>query len=103
MITKSGDYNELPLPARSVRLSYRAEDPAVEFIVPEYSTEGVKNNRQPDFRNTLYWNPAVKTGIDGMGKIEFWTSDEKSDFLITIQGISNKGQFIFEQKTFRVK
>jgi hypothetical protein len=63
----------------------------------------MKNNHEPDFRNTLYWNPSVKPGINGKAKIEFWTSDIKSDYEINVQGITPEGKTLSIRKIIKVK
>jgi hypothetical protein len=82
---------------------YRVFDPEIAFHSPEYTSVLDKVSRVPDFRNTLYWNPAVKTGKDGKASIEFWTSDLKTDFEVNIQGISTDGNAISIKKIIKVK
>ena len=60
VITKSGNYGSFPLPANSVRFSYNINNEEIPFISPDYSVPGIKESRDPDFRNTLYWRPGLK-------------------------------------------
>jgi hypothetical protein len=62
----------------------------------------MKNSAIPDFRNTLYWNPSVKPGIDGRVKLEFRTSDIISDYTLNLQGITPDGKLISARKNFKV-
>jgi hypothetical protein len=56
-------------------------------------TDGIAlNSRKADYRNTLYWNPEVKTDENGEADISFYTSDEKGKFLITIEGVGENGK-----------
>lgn len=57
----------------------------------KYSDEIAYNSRKADYRNTLYWNPEVKTDVNGEANISFYTSDEKGKFLITIEGVGEGG------------
>ena len=50
------------------------------FFTPDYSTATTKNNRIPDYRNTLYWKPDLHTGKDGKAEIDFFTSDETGNY-----------------------
>jgi hypothetical protein len=102
LITKSGDFNCVSIPDYMVRLPYRVTDPVSSFISPDYSSEEMKENRIPDYRNTLYWNPSVKTGDDGKARIEFWSSDNKSDYIISIQGITSEGEMVSLNKIIKV-
>jgi len=101
--TLSADFRTIPLPGYMIRLPYRVVDPVKSFISPDYSSSDLKNSPNPDFRNTLYWNPSVKTDSKGKVRIEFWTSDYVSEYEINVQGITSEGEVISARKTFRVE
>jgi hypothetical protein len=103
IITSSADFSTIPLPGYMVRFPYRVIDPVQSFFSPDYSSSDLKNNTIPDFRNTLYWNPSVKTGSEGKVRIEFWTSDFASEYEINVQGITSEGEVISVRKSFRVE
>jgi len=63
-----------------------------EFYSPNYSLDSLKNNRIPDFRNTLYWNPDLHTDKTGKTTVEFYSSDESAEYIITIEGITPDGK-----------
>jgi hypothetical protein len=63
-----------------------------KFTIISYPDEMAYNSRKADFRNTLYWNPEVKTDENGEADISFYTSDEKGKFLITIEGVGARGE-----------
>jgi len=102
VITKSGEFNCVPLPDYMTRLTYRVLDPVRSFSSPDYSSEEMKENRIPDYRNTLYWNPSVKPDNNGSARVEFWSSDNKSDYIINIQGITPEGKIFSLQKLLKV-
>jgi len=103
VITKAGDFSNVTLPDYAIRLPYRAIDPVPKFISPDYSTTALKKSRIPDFRNTLYWNPSVKTDKEGKARVEFWTSDSDSDFEVNIQGITSEGKLFSLTKIIKIK
>jgi hypothetical protein len=103
VITKSGDFSCVSLPEYMTRLNYRVLDPVMSFRSPDYSSEEIKENRIPDYRNTLYWNPSVKPGKEGKAALEFWSSDNKSDYIINIQGLTKEGKMFSLQKNLRIK
>jgi hypothetical protein len=103
VITKAGDFSNFTLPDYAVRLPYRVTDPVKAFTSPDYSDPRVKRSRVPDFRNTLYWNPSLQTGNDGKARVEFWTSDFVTDYVINIQGITTAGQPVSFKKLIRVQ
>ncbi|HSN27000.1 MAG TPA: MG2 domain-containing protein [Kofleriaceae bacterium] len=64
--------------------------PVRVFPVPEYSRgyEGPRN----DFRETIYWNPAVQTDASGDATVQFPVSDAVTSFRATAEGVSANGQ-----------
>jgi len=103
VITKSGNFNSLLLPENAVRFQHSLFDPEIPFVSPDYSTTEMKNSRIPDFRNTLYWNPSVEPDEEGKARIEFWTSDYISDYIISVQGMTTDGQAISFKKILKIE
>ncbi len=103
IITKAGDFSNFTLPDYAVRLPYRVTDPVKIFSSPDYSDPQKKQSRLPDFRNTLYWNPSVATNVEGKAKVEFWSSDFVTDYVINIQGMTSDGQPFSFKKRLKVK
>ncbi|RZJ87587.1 MAG: carboxypeptidase regulatory-like domain-containing protein [Chryseobacterium sp.] len=71
------------------------------FSAPDYLNN--TNNSIPDRRNTLYWNPNIITGKDGIAEIDFFTSDEKGKYQVTLEGIGVNGQITREVAFFTVE
>ena len=103
VITKAGDFSNVPLPEQAVRLAYQAFGPGKAFSAPEYTDILNKDSRIPDFRNTLYWNPSITTGNDGNAMVRFWTSDFRSDFEIVVEGVTEGGKVISARKVITVE
>jgi hypothetical protein len=103
VITRSGDFSCVALPPYMIRLSYRVADPVRSFVSPDYSAESAKTSRIPDYRNTLFWDPSVKTDEGGRTAVTCWSSDNTGDYVINVQGITPDGRIISMRKTFRVK
>ncbi len=103
VVTKSGDFSNVTLPGYMIRMSYRVIDPVSSFVSPEYSLAKQKEDRIPDYRNTLYWNPSVGNDSEGRTKTEFWTSDNPGSYVINIQGIAKSGKLISFRKILKVK
>ncbi|MDX9947578.1 MAG: hypothetical protein RBS38_09445 [Bacteroidales bacterium] len=103
VITKAGDFSNVPLPEQAVRLAYQAFGPVKAFSAPDYTDIIKKEGRIADFRNTLYWNPSVMTGNNGNASVRFWTSDFRSAFEVTIQGVSEKGELFSFRKIIKVQ
>ena len=103
VITRAGDLSNITLPDYAVRFPYRVTEPVKIFASPEYSSDTLKQSRIPDFRNTLYWNPSKKLDNEGKTNIEFWSSDYKSDFEVSIQGFTGGGEFVSAKKIIKVR
>jgi hypothetical protein len=103
VITKTGDFNCVSLPDYMIRIPYKVIDPVNPFISPDYSLEEMKDSHIPDYRNTLYWNPSLKAEKNGKARVEFWSSDNKSNYIINIQGITEEGKPFSFKKILKVK
>ena len=103
VISKKGDFSCATLPDYAIRIPYKVIDPVLSFVSPDFSSAEMKNNRIPDFRNTLYWNPSVKPDKDGKVGIEFWSSDIASDYKLNIEGVTPEGKTISLKKIINVK
>ncbi|MEP5612890.1 MAG: hypothetical protein ABJP45_11600, partial [Cyclobacteriaceae bacterium] len=77
---------------------YRAR----EFYTPDYQVVR-DEHAKPDVRSTLYWNPTVFTDTAGMDPLVFYTSDQKGEFDVSIEGITMNGDPIFFRETLVVK
>ena len=102
VITKAGDFSNVPLPRNAVRIRYRDRDYGFKFKYPDYSSDDKKNDRIPDFRNTLYWNPDLKPDKNGKILIDIATSDFISDYEINLQGAAG-GKLFSNRKTIKVE
>ncbi|HEX7585556.1 MAG TPA: hypothetical protein VF373_12765 [Prolixibacteraceae bacterium] len=73
--------------------------PAI-FYSPKYTLENI-NSPKPDFRPTLYWNPDVSI-VNGKANLDFFTSDEATDYVVYLEGISKNGKICFGTTSFSV-
>lgn len=93
----SGGSN-IPTPGLIV---YKTEGYSVrkEFYVPDYNNPEVRNNRTPDLRTTIYWNPVIKTDSEGKAIVEFFTADNVRTYSYVLEGIGeNKTGYQFIQR-----
>jgi len=51
----------------------------------------IQNKNFPYFKQLLYWNPDIVINDTGTSELEFYTSDNTSDFIIIVEGISDDG------------
>jgi Large extracellular alpha-helical protein len=65
-----------------------------EFYSPKYQTTAQKNDKTPDLRTTVYWNPAVKINNIGEAIFDFYSADYSTTYSIVIEGITADGKII---------
>ncbi|GAB1453382.1 hypothetical protein MASR2M47_34380 [Draconibacterium sp.] len=61
-----------------------------QFYSPKYTPENV-NDIQPDLKTLLYWNSEVKT-VEGVAKLQFFSSDQPGKYIVIVEGIANDGK-----------
>lgn len=71
------------------------------FFAPPYEVDVVRDAAFTDNRATVYWNGQLITDAAGKTNFSFYTTDLKNDYIITVQGITDKGELIY--KTYTVK
>ena len=93
----------LNLPNCFLRQSYEFVSAAASPEFPVYGRiEKNPDLNRPDFRNTLYWNPDIRTDENGKAMIEFYTSDDVSDYVLMIRGFTGDGLSGFYTDTISV-
>jgi hypothetical protein len=71
-----------------------------EFYSPRYTADG--QTERPDYRTTLYWNPAIQTDASGKASVSFYTADRLTDYRVVINGISDAGLPGSQESSFSV-
>jgi hypothetical protein len=102
-VTKKGNLSVMEFDNSLFRQVYEGCQDPNEFYSPDFSSSALKNNRIPDFRNTLLWKPDLQTNKEGKAEVAFFTSDESSDFTIVVEGITPDGKTGYSSASFIVK
>lgn len=89
--TYKGDLAGFQLDTAATIMDYDALQLKREFYSPVYQTKDELESRLPDFRNLLYWSPALKTGENGKQQVSFYTSDQPGKYAVVLQGLSPSG------------
>lgn len=89
--TYEGDLSVIEFDKPVFRQEFEAPQLGYGFISPDYSDALRKESRIPDYRNTLYWNPDVRTDLNGRAEVEFYTSDEAGDYMLLVEGFTPDG------------
>ena len=69
----------------------------VEFYSPVYDSSSNYNDPKPDLRSTIYWTPSVSINESESKEISFYTSDQNTTYTITLEGIGQNGQLIYQR------
>ena len=101
--TYKSDLAGVELDPHAVVMDYEGLQLQRVFYSPAYDTDGQAASRVPDFRNLLYWAPALKTGVQGKNQVTFYTSDEEGKYVGVVQGITADGEAGSQYFTFEVK
>ncbi|HVS93170.1 MAG TPA: hypothetical protein VHE59_14110 [Mucilaginibacter sp.] len=90
--TYKDDRAAFEIDPHAVILDYDGLQMQRKFYSPVYDTNDRINSTIPDFRTTLYWNPAVTTGSDGKTTLDFYTGDHAGSYVGIIEGITANGE-----------
>ena len=82
----------------SLKINLNRPNPIKKYFKQNY-TELNLYSKIPDYRNQLLWEP----NIDLKKNINFYTSDNIGEYLIVLEGVSNKGKPVYLEKTIVVK
>src|SRR5690606_32873208 len=75
----------------------------VEFYAPLYDREQQDKERSsPEFRPTIHWKPDIQTDSTGKASFSFYTSDKPATYTAVIEGITEKGDIIYEIREIKV-
>lgn len=90
LITHRGTMPDIRVGTDMQMWSYEFPQDRPTFKIPDYDKEEVKASHCPDFRHTLYWNPAV----EGKNRATFYTSDMEGTYVATLSGMDAEGKKI---------
>ena len=102
-ISKKGNLSVMDFDNSIFRQVYEGCQNQNNFYAPDFSAAEMRNNRVPDFLNTLCWKPDLHTGKNGKAVVGFFTSDEASDYTIVVEGITSDGKTGYSSASLRVK
>lgn len=89
--TYKGDLAGYIIDPHAVVLDYPGLELQREFYSPSYVTPAEKESHLPDFRNVLYWSPAVSTTPGAPSPQSFYSSDIPGKYLIVVEGLAKDG------------
>ena len=87
-----GDLAGYILDPRATVVDYEGLQMRREFYSPTYATDEQVSSHLPDFRNVLYWTPALQTGKQGSGTLGFYSSDLPGKYVVVVEGLTADGK-----------
>jgi hypothetical protein len=91
-VTNKGNGNVMEPDNSAYRQLFDGAQQKSGFYKPDYSSDSLKASTIPDFRNTLFWDPDVRSGSEGRAQVQFYTSDEGGAYTIVIEAITSDGK-----------
>lgn len=96
-----GDLAGMEVDPRSLSLHYEGLQLKRQFHSPQYGRQQ-ENDRLPDQRFLLHWEPAIHTDETGKRQVEFFTSDVPGDYVVVVEGLNQDGDAGTGTLTFTV-
>ena len=103
VITREGDFGDIIMQDYAAILPYRSVEAPKVFVHPVDQEPAGSRDRIPDLRNTLFWEPALKTDSRGEAEVAFRTTDQPGLYEISVCGVSEEGEWIWAKEVFRVE
>lgn len=103
LTTFEHDYRQLSLTPPAQIFDYEGARPWVHFPAPTYDSDSTRLSRQPDYRQTLLWQPEVEVAPSGPTRIPFTTSDAPGDYEVRVEGLTKDGRPLVGRLYFRVE
>lgn len=76
-----------------------------KFYTPRYDVDSVRQAlvEETDERQTIYWNPNIRTNKAGKAEFSFYTSDSYGPYTVIVEGILNDGTVYRKERKVLVK
>jgi hypothetical protein len=92
-VTRKGNLEVLGYENFFFRQVYEGFKENRAFESPDYSSDSLKFSRIPDFRNTVFWDSDLRFIDSGKAQVRFYSPDEKGEYTVVIEGITEDGSY----------
>lgn len=92
--SKDSNMADMEFDQRIFRQVHKGFINSYKFKNPDYYNLEMKKSRLADFRNVLYYNVFPNMNEKNSVDIEFFTSDDESDYTVVVKGINSLGEFV---------
>jgi hypothetical protein len=90
--TKRGESSIAKTPISMATVSPLGVQKPEEFYIPKYEVQSVREDKIPDLRTTIYWNPALSSDTTGVVNVEFYTADPANNYSVVLEGVTQAGE-----------
>lgn len=97
----TGNYQRFGERGRFEEIKVAGYSPVKKFRAPDY-TVARQSHSLPDYRATLYWNPAVSTGAENLAEVSFYAADLPTQYRIVVEGITGDGRVVHGEKLISI-
>ncbi len=73
------------------------------FVPPDYTNGSARQNRIPDYRQVLLWEPVLLISQNESATLSFFSGDLPGDYVIVVQGLDRNGNTVKYQKNFMIR
>ena len=101
--TYKGEGTTYEIDPHALVVDYEGLQQERKFYSPVYDSDVQISSSVPDFRTTLYWDPAAYTPADGKSTFVFYTGDKPGRYIGVIEGLSATGEPGSKSFAFEVK
>ena len=98
IFSKNMEINNINAKSSELRIKYMQLQPESGWVDKKQS----KLDRTPKFRQLLYWEPSLSIRANEKKTIEFFASDNKGEFEISVDGITSKGKLVKATTTIKI-
>jgi hypothetical protein len=91
LTSHTGQFSGVQVNPEAVAFDYDGLQWQQEFYSPVYPQPEPSEDRLPDFRNVLLWNPEINTDVSGKVILNFTTSDLPGQFIGVVNGLTASG------------
>jgi hypothetical protein len=102
ILTRQGDLGGIDLPESSFFFDFTSYTPQEERVFPKYENNTF-DPENPDYRNCLYWSPAIRALPGQAVELEFFTADNSGEYRVLVRGVAIDGTILRGECNFRVE
>ena len=102
VLTKRGSNSPALPPLNFINQRVYGYYQARTFYSPKYDVPQPEN-KKPDLRTTIFWEPNIETDIEGNATISFFNADNRAIIKADVEGIAEPGVPMVGKTSFEVK